>query len=329
VAKIGLRGQDTEVLKNTAKAARDAVIDLSRQANKEYEQALDALPKRLGRIPQEATAQAKSIIKIGGQKVALTKQGFKAYLTETLRDFGVKVNAKKAEFDFTESPLRVSEENILKEVFDVIQAWKDTSPKGLNRLAVKIGNYRKPGDQSDALNSIIGGLKNNIRKYIGKRVPAVKELNDRYMQREDFIDALRAELSIPNNIKTTEGIIKTSRKIEQLFNSNKELARELVEQLQGLQKFDILSAEAGRQLAQAPSRAQVTIGDSFRGFVQTVIPPRAIGEIAATTGIATQKIKPLITHLQNLSVPERIAVFSFFTDLFESLDESAGPDSNQ
>lgn len=324
LAKTGLSGESVDILKKLSSDIRDKTINLSQKAISDYEKALTELPKRLGRAPKVLTDKTKTTILAGGKKYVLSKQGVKSYLTEKLRNFGVKVNPTKKEFDFLESPLRKSEENILREVFNVVDKWTDTSPVGLNKLAVKIGNYRKAGDQSETLNAIVGGLKNNVRKYIGKRVPAVQELNNAFSIKEDFIDAVRKEFSIPNNLKSREGILKVARKVEQIFNSNKELTRELLQEMEQKTGINVLPIEAGRQLSSAPSRAQVSIGDSARGLIQSVIPPKFIGEIARQTGIAKQNIEtalnasqPLITLLREYKPVERVAIINAILSIFD------------
>jgi hypothetical protein len=71
-------------------------------------------------------------------------------------------------------------------------------------------------------------------------------------------------------------------------------------------------------LAAAPSRAQTSIGDAFRGAVQAVIPPRLIGELAAATGIAQQKLAPVLQALAGLDVTERFALISALKALTEN-----------
>lgn len=300
-AKIGLRGKSVDILKDMATSARDAVIDLSKASQAKFKDSLDKLPVNIN--------------------VTLSQINNK--LVDNLSELGVKINrgsvGLKEKLDFTETSLRGSEEKILREVFQTINKWKDLSGEGLNRLAVKIGNFTKAGDQSNALNSIIGKTKTSIREVLGDVVPEAKEMVTRFAKEQDFIDALRKELSVKNNLKSTEGIIGIANKIQNIFSANKDLTQDLFRSLDIGE--DILSKEAGRQLAQTPSRAAVSIGDTARGIAQTVISPKMIGEIAAATGIAINKIKPFTDILQTFAPVERIALINSIISLFGDSQE--------
>ena len=148
VAQQAMRGNATETLTNLSGQVRQKVSTFAKEAEEAYSLALDQLPKRLGRTPQALAPGQRTTVKVAGQSVPLTMQGVKANLTSQLRRFGVELNPSKAEFDFLEAPFVGSEAETLKKVFGVVQSWKDTSPAGLNKLAIKIGQYRKSGIQS-------------------------------------------------------------------------------------------------------------------------------------------------------------------------------------
>lgn len=312
-ARIGLRGDSTETLKDLSSTIRSKVSNLAKEADEEYSEALAALPKRLGRNPQILTAGQKTTIKVGGQTYQLSMQGVKANLTGELRKFGVEINPKKGTFDFLEAPFIDGEETVLKKVFNVVQNWKDTTPEGLNKLAIKIGQYRKSGTQSPELNSVIDATKRGVRNYIGKRVPAVAELNGRYAKVQDFIEALNQELATDGRLigGTTEQI-NTAKKIATIFNKNKDLARELVERLEG--GSDILGTEAGRELSSGVSRSTSSIGDITTGAIQSVIPPKFIGEVAVATGIAKETLAPIFAGLKQLQPAQRTILIQLLTE---------------
>lgn len=325
-AQAGLREDATGTLKNISSTIRGKVSNLAKEAQDEYSASIANLPKRLGRNPEVLTAGQKTTIKVGGQTYKLSMQGVKANLTSQLRKFGVEVNPKKAEFDFLEAPFVGGEEQTLKKVFDVVQKWKDTTPEGLNKLAIKVGQYRKSGVQSPELNSVIDATKKGVRDYIGKRVPAVAELNSKYSQVQDFIDAIDQELATNGKFKggTTEQI-NTAKKISTIFNKNKDLARELVARLEG--GNEILGKEAGRELSAGVSRSSASIGDLTKGAIQSIIPPRAIGEVAAATGIAHENLAPILAGLKNLQPAERILLIQLLNHGINSQSDESQADS--
>lgn len=320
-AKVGLRGDATKVLTDLANQVRGKVSGLAKEAEDAYGQALEELPKRLGRTPEVLQSGQKTTIRVGGNTYTLSMQGVKSNLTSQLRRFGVVINPKKAEFDFLEAPFIGSEETTLRKVFEVVNSWRDTSPKGLNDLAIKVGQYRKSGTQSPELNAVIDAVKKGVREYAGKRVPAVAELNLRYNRVKDFISAIDQELATNGAFKggTAENI-QTAKRIATIFNKNKELARELVGRLESGE--DILATEAGRELSAGVSRSAASIGDSARTVIQSVIPPKAIGEIAIQTGIAQEQLAPILQNLKQLNPAAR-------TLLLRLLSHALIPDASQ
>lgn len=290
-----------------------SVRKLSSDATENYGKALDELPKRLGRNPEVITAGQKTTIKADGKTYTLSMQGVKSNLTETLRKYGVDVNPKKKTLDFLGTTLDNSEEKRLREVFDVINQWKDTTPRGLNTLSTKLSNFKKAGEQSKQLNSIIGSISSNVRDYIGKRVPEVKALNDTFSTEKRFIDELDAYLSTGEGFNTPENAKAVMGKIQTLFTKNKEVARNVLENLQGGQ--NILARQAGRELQSGIPRSTASIGDRIGGLVQTVIPPKVIGEVATKVGIAQEALAPIFSQLEKIAPEQRILFINAMRDL--------------
>lgn len=296
-AKIGLRGDDVAVLKDVATSARKGVKDLAKQAGKQYEQAIDALPK----------------------KVDIDSQKIFNKINTAFEDFGIKV--KKGILDFSESPLDEAQERTVNKMYKMItKPRRFDDPKGLNTLAQKISKFRKPADKE--LSKIVDSSRRAIRDVVGEEVPELKNALGSFSQASDFLDAIKGELSIKGAFGSREGVIKTSKKIQNIFNSNKELSRALVEEFETKAGTDILAKEAGRQLGSAPSRAQVSIGDVARNIIQTVIPPKAVGEIAAATGIAKQKVQPFVELLNTFAPAERVSVFNLFRSAFSDEEKT-------
>jgi hypothetical protein len=296
-ARAGLRGNATETIKDLSTTVRSQVSNLAKEAQAEYSSSLEKL-KNPG---------------------TLTTKGAKQTLSTIFDRFDVKVTKKG--LDFTKSPFIGGEEQTLQRVYDVVNNWSDTTPQGINKLAIKIGQFRKSGVTNPELNSVIDAAKKGVRSYLGEQVPEAKLLNTQYAKMQDFIQAIDQELS--TNGKFTGGTteqINTAKKISTIFNKNKDLARELVERLEG--GSEILGKEAGRELSSGVSRSTASIGDLTRGVIQTIIPPRAIGEIAAATGIAQENLAPILAGLKTLKPAER-------TVLLQLLNQAINGDDSQ
>jgi len=315
-ARVGLRGDEVKVIENVATKILQGVKNIKQSASNAYAKALEELPQRLGRNPKVLTEGQKTTIKVDGETFVLTMKGLKDKVTSSLRKFGVDVNRTKKEFDFIQSPFVDSEEKLLKKAFELIDNWKDTTPKGFNDLAIKISKFRKSGTASKEFNNVIDDLSRQARSYISDRVPAVGKLNAQFEKEQDFLEVLIKELSIPSGKISPQAIKQVAGKIDKLFNSNKALSRSFIEQLEKREGIDILATEAGRQLGQAPSRAAVSIGDTIRTLVNTIITPKSIGELAALTGIASQKLEPVLQQIKKLPINERNTVITILEILF-------------
>lgn len=312
LALQGLKGKDIEILKTNAKIVRDEVLAFAKTHKEDYAKALEDLPKRLGANPQVVTDNAKTTIKVGGKIYVLSKQQAKTAITDILRGAGVKVDRAKDFLDFTESPLNEAEGKAVQKVWNLINNWTDTTPKGLNNLAVKIGDFKRTGPGNEYFNSTIGKVKESIRDYLGSRIPTAGEMNLKYAESASTLEKLRDIFDVPNNFETKEGLIDVAKKMQTLFSGKKQLERDFIKASLPSGE-EVVAREAGRLIAQSPSQASASIGDAVKNLIQTVISPKAVGEIVARTGIASEKIKPVLETLQKLAPAERQAFLNLFT----------------
>jgi hypothetical protein len=309
----GLRGEAS--LQGSAAALRTRVSELAKAASDEFGEDLANLPKRLGR--PSSTPGGKTTIKQGGENVTLSLQGVKAKLTTVLRAFDVGVDPRAKHFDFSEAPLDGGESARLKEVFGTINQWSDTSPVGFHKLARKISNFRKPGEQSRELNAIIDSVSRNVRNYIGERMPEAKQMLAKYAHAQDLIEAFDQEFATDG--RTVGGLadrIKTERKIGSIFSGEKESTLNLLEtNVPGGR--DIVAQEAGRELAEGLTRASSSIGDFLRSAIQTVVSPKTVGTLAAYTGLAAPKAEQMLRRLQTLDPAARATAIQTIATLFD------------
>lgn len=187
-----------------------------------YQTALKNLPKRLGRNPKVSTTGQSTTIKVDGKKYVLSMPGIKSFLTTRLREFGVNVNSRAKTFDFLESPFSKAHENKLREVFRLVDNWKNTTPEGLNMLARKIGNLEVPPDSKGgrALNTVIGGMRDDIRQYLGKRIPAIKNLNASYAAGKDFLAKLDVNITGKSKLsvdQTADKLLTLAKNLDDPF----------------------------------------------------------------------------------------------------------------
>lgn len=291
-----------ETLKKDVSSVLSQTRTLARESTKNYGDALADLPKALGRPAQVTRTGGTTTIKLDGKTFTLSTKGLKANTTEVLRTFGAKVNPKKGVIDFTETTLDKAETKRLKEVWDLVRTWKNTTPEGLNTLATKISGYKKGmGQQSKQLNTMIGKMSSNTRSYISKRVPAVKELNQRYAKEQKFISELNTYLGTKNGFDTPQNAKAVASKLQTLFTKNKEMAQEVLDSLQG----GLTGRQAGREFATDVARSGASIGSATQGIAKAVFPPSMVGKLVAQTGIAKETIEPILQSLSGLEPSAR------------------------
>lgn len=314
-AREGLRGLAT--ISDDAAKIRQGVSNIAKKASDEFADDLANLPKRLGRTPNVVTDKTKTTIKVDGKTYTLSKMGVKSQLTQALRQFDVTVDPKKKTFDFSEAPLDNAESKRLKEVFTTIDSWTDTTPVGFHKLARKIENFRKPGEQSAELNSIIDSVSRNVRGYITKRIPAAKVMLNKYSAAKDVIDAFDQEFATSGRfIGGTADRIKTERKLGNIFSGEKTTATEML-QSQIPQGSDMVGSQAGRLLQEPVPRNAAAIGDILRSAVNIVVTPKMVGETAAWLGTTAPKAERFLTQISKMEPASRAVLLNTISDLLE------------
>jgi hypothetical protein len=284
--------------------------NLSKQSTTNYGDSLADLPKALGRPVDVVSAGKKTTIKVDGKKYTLSTIGIKQDVTETLRKYGAEVNPRKGTIDFMGTTLDKDETKRLQEVFNLVKNWKDTTPKGINTLATKIKAYKKPGVQSKQLNSMIGQMSSSARNYISKRVPALKEMNDRFIKEQRFLDEIQAQFGVRDGFDTAQNVKKVASRLQTLFTKNKDMAREVLDALEG----NISARQAGREFATDVPLSGARIGDTVSGLLKSIIPPETVGTIVAKTGIAIEKLQPVIDSLNGLDTVARAAIINLIKE---------------
>jgi hypothetical protein len=215
--------------------------------------------------------------------------------------------------------------NKLDKLKGVINAWEDTSPKGINQLASKISKFYTGSDSSRDIDAVVAGLNRRIRDFIGEQVPDIAEANAKYADKMDLIDQMDAIFRTKGSVDSRLGMQKTAEAVARLFNANKDIAREGVEEIERELGINVLGKEAGRQLVDGVSRSQSAIGDFATGISRALIPPKLLLQVAARTGMAKQAIESRIDVLEPTA---RAVVIEVLTDLFGE-GEKADPPQNK
>lgn len=225
----------------------------------------------------------------------------------------VDATISKGAINLDDTPFLDADAQKIQRIYNIVNKWEDTSPKGINSLASKISKFYKGSDSSQDVDRVVAGLNRRIRDFIGEQVPDIAEANAKYADKMDLIDQMDAIFRTKGAVESRLGLQKTAEAVGRLFNANKDIAREGVEEIERELGINILGKEAGRQLVDGVSRSQSAIGDAMTGVARALIPPKLILQIAARTGMAQQAIE---SRLNVLEPSARAVVIEVLTDLF-------------
>lgn len=274
-ALAGASADDVTSLKSTASAIRNGIKTIKRNAGDDF-----------AAMTSEHTEQ-------------LSKDGFKN-LTD---DFFKEIDT----FDFVD-------EKDLAKIKDVINANDDYSAQGINKLASKISKFYKGTANSQDRDFVVSRLNRSIRDWVGKQVPEIAEANAKYADKMDLIEQMDALFKVRGSVDDRLGMQKTAEAVSRLFNANKTIAREGVEELERELGINVLGREAGRQLVSGvQTKFQAGSGDTVRELGRAFIPPQLILRAAAGTGLAKEAIEQ---RLSTLSPAAQASAIEFLTSLY-------------
>lgn len=273
-ALAGGKGEAPAVLRETATTIRTGIKTLSKKAGDEF-------------------ASLTS-----GHTEQLNKKEFNTLVNNFLKD----VN----ETSFIET-------SKLNKIKDVVKTWDDYSAQGINKLASKLSKFYSGSANAVDTDRVVSGLNRTIRDWVGKQVPDIAEANAKYANKMDLIEQMDAIFKTKGSVDDRLGMQKTAEAIGRLFNANKDIAREGVEELEKELGINVLGKEAGRQLVDGVTRSQGAIGDFATGVSKALIPPKLVLQLTASTGIAKEAIE---SRLNTLSPAARATTIEVLTDLF-------------
>lgn len=321
-AKEGLKLTD-KTASEIAKESRNAFFKLSDEVSDAYGKSLEQIEKAyrktslVPKIGRGAVYQNQA-----GETIKLTLQGVKSKLTQTLKDFQVFVDPKTLKISTANSAILRREAGDIQQIFDIVQNWKDFSPTGLNRLATKVGGFRRSGASFDKLNAIVTATKKSIREYLGERVPEVKVLNQEFFKRSQFLDSISDILGVKSKVGGDKELRRVFGKIATLFDKNKELARLTIQEFEEQAGVDILGREAGRRLGQPITVSSASFGGLINTIFQTVFDPITRG--IPVTAASIQTIKSAISKNANNLAPQVVKDLNNLVEIAERLAKQSG-----
>ena len=306
------------VLRGTGAVASGTSSDVIEQVVKNPKQALqgasDDSLKATASIVRQGTKELK---KKAGQEFAEATKDF----TQQMDKDDIVTKALKYIDDMEAESFKVDSGDMDK-LRAVIKNWDDFSPKGVNGMASKISDFYSGSVNAVPEDRIVAGLNRTIRDWVGEQVPEIAEANAKYADKMDLLAQMDAIFKTKGAIDSRLGMQKTAQAVSRLFNANKDMAREGVEELQKELGIDILGREAGRQLGSGTfTRFQTQEG--LTGVARALIPQQTILRLSAGIGVAKEAIE---SRLNVLEPTARATVIEVLTDL---LGEGEGQDLPQ
>lgn len=278
-ALAGGKGDSSKILRETATSIRGGIKSLYKKAGDEFAE-----------LTKEHTQQ-------------LNKKEFNSLVNKYLSDVNESTFINTSKLDK------------LKLVTD---KWDDYSAQGLNKLASKISKFYSGSDAAKDIDSVVSGLNRTIRNWVGKQVPDIAEANAKYADKMDLIEQMDAIFRTKGSVTDRLGLQKTAESIGRLFNANKDITREGVEELEKELGLNILGKEAGRQLVDGVSRSQGAIGDAVTGVAKALIPPNLVLKLTAVAGITKEALESKLSVLDPVA---RATLIETLTDLLGEGEE--------
>ena len=287
----GLSQKPMETLTKDYTQIKNAIRGVSEAAKKEYGDTLKKIGEVVTTPIKSAKTEALAIIDNSGVK--LTKQGGKKVL------------------DFSGTPLSPNEENIVTKVYNTISGNKDLSANGVENLAQKLQKFVRGSEDSKQVDTIVKGAIKALRDSVAKEAEKLgytegANLARNYAIAQDKLDVYEKLFAVTDGKLSTE-LEKTNatKKLTNLLSGEKTIEGE---KLKELGVSDVLSREAGRTMREGVTRASASLGDFISGAINTVIPPKTIGYIAAYTGLSLEKAALLAKELAPLNSVAKAAI---------------------
>lgn len=255
-----------------------------------------------------------------GETFGLSLQGMKSKMTAVLKDYGITGDTKTG-FNFDSSVFPKADNAKVKEMLGVINGWKDITPTGLNNLGTKIGEYAKPME-GKAFSNIAYALKNNIRDYLGERIPEVNTLNKTYGDTSDFMKKLVNTFGTAVKGKNTGSAEATINKLLGIYSSKSNARQDIMKEFGERTGQDLMNEILGANLAHWGPKVSRGVMDAlglggaaslagFAGNPGLIVPavgaaslasPRISGAVARTAG----RIAPATSAVVRNLIPKMI-----------------------
>lgn len=294
--KGALRGNTTP--ENIVTDARSALKQLNTTRNEAYNEGIKKIQDETFITKAGKTYVKKAVPELGGKVMlsptTLTTKGVKDVATRTLKSIGL--DAKGPTIDFAKRPSL--DARGIQKVHDFVYKWDDMTPLGLNQLRQEVAGFRKGGvnlsPSDNRFNTYIDNLTDNLRTYLGDRVPQIGKMNKNYAQASSLIGNIKQGLSLGKNTQSDTAfrkltsVLRTNNEFraQLLASLEDEASRNLPEKIAGQQLSEILPRGLIRPLGGLAGGAGLLTGLGIVPMLQAAVltSPRVVGETLLALG---------------------------------------------
>ncbi len=242
VAQKAMGGNGVKILSDAAQEISNKVKVINKQASDDYARGIADISKKYA---VEQVENGTKILTDSREKIISKSDVFETALKK-LDDFGVKVDTSDG-IKLKNTVLASSDEKKLLDVFKEINQWDDLSIDGYVRLSRKIKGHiaKVPETESQRqLAKILGDMSDSLRSSIGDAIPEFKAMNLKYAGDKKIIKELQTHFGKVSD--DPQQLVRTVKKLQNLFTKNKEQAREILERID---LGDIDAQVAGAELS--------------------------------------------------------------------------------
>ena len=226
----------------------------------------------------------------------------------------------KTGIDFTDTPFTDAEERLLTKVYSNVQKWSDWTPEGVNNLARKISRFRRGAADSANFDRVVDTVKRDLREYVGKVEPTIKEANEKFAEKMDLLDEIDNVLKTDVKFQGREGVRKTAEAVGRIFSSGKEFSREAIEDLEKATGMDIIGTVAGIRLSDTAPRAASSLSDSAGNIIRPFASV-ASRNLVPLAGTVKNEVIDRVMQIPGVSESARASIVNTFAEFFRDEEE--------
>lgn len=280
-------GNDSVLEKNT-KQVVEGISNIKKEARKAYGEGVGVLK----------TEDIKPDVFRKGVQGLFDKYGFSTVKT------GKQVSRDIANVEFKDV-------KNLKKANTIANMLTNTELNGLslNKTLQRIDKLKYPSPKTEeglAFNAFINDVSGNVKQILNKSTDKLGEINKAFskdMQIAEGAEKIFGKVKYKN---ATE-IANAANKLEGLFNEKGLDPRDIDRFLTriGVSPQDFRAGEAVRQISNKEPMASnapgFNIGEIFRSATSSIITPETVRDITIKTGLAQEKIIPLLESFKGFS----------------------------